>query len=367
MQIKTQLVAISPDQLDPTGIAHAADLIRAGKLVAFPTETVYGLGADALNPAAVERIFAAKGRPFYDPLIVHIADVSWLERLAVEIPPIAWQLTQHFWPGPLTLVLRKQASVPDVVTAGGPTVAVRAPRHPIAQALLQAAATPIAAPSANRFSHTSPTTAQHVWDDLAGRIEMIVDGGPTSVGVESTVLDVTGDVPVLLRPGGVTLEALVAVVGEVRQRSGAKNGGENAREKEEIVASPGLLDTHYAPQADLWLFQGQPATVRDAFLRMVDEERAKGKRLGLLLTEEDAQDVSLFSVYVLGPGRKGQVVIESLGSYARLDEVAQRLFAAMRALDAAGVELMLAHEFPEQGLGLAINDRLRRAARQVIA
>ncbi len=372
MSSQTQRVTIDSQQPDPGIIEQAAQIIRQGGLVAFPTETVYGLGADALNASAAQGIFLAKGRPANDPLIVHVADASWLDALASEIPAIAWQLAEQFWPGPLTLVLRKRPQVPDVVTASGATVAIRAPRHPIAQALIQHAQTPIAAPSANRFSHTSPTTAQHVWDDLNGRIEMILDGGATAIGVESTVLDVTGAVPVLLRPGGVPLEALTDAIGEVQQRTRNKPG--------EVMASPGLLDKHYAPTAGLWLFRGEAERVRDAFLHTLHEQQRQGRRVGLLLTEEDALDVSMIAAQVLPAAWTGTtsldnaednaperfLVIESLGAYGRLEEVAQRLFAAMRALDAAGVDLILAHEFPAHGLGLAINDRLKRAAERVI-
>lgn len=390
MTMITRILQIDPSQ--PTSssaaavIGEAAAVIQQGGLVAFPTETVYGLGADALNAAATQRIFLAKGRPTSDPLIVHVADVSWLDRLAIDVPDVARKLAQAFWPGPLTLVLRKHPIVPDIITAGGPSVAIRSPRHPLALALIRAAQTPIAAPSANRFSHTSPTTAQHVRDDLNGQIELILDGGATEIGVESTVLDLTGEVPTLLRPGGVTLEALVEVIGEVRPRP--------LLNKTRPLPSPGLLDKHYAPKASLWLFTGEAANVRDALLYTLETQQRKGQRIGLLLTEEDAQDVSLIMSQVLpmleavkkeigkeknkgmetsndalsvaNPQSQHSLVIESLGSYERLDEVAQRLFAAMRTLDAAGVDLILAHEFPTYGLGLAINDRLRRAAERVV-
>ncbi|MFN8445695.1 MAG: L-threonylcarbamoyladenylate synthase [Caldilineaceae bacterium] len=358
MTIVTEMIAVDRNQPDPSIIGLAAHLLQNGGLVAFPTETVYGLGANALDAAAAQRIFVAKGRPAHDPLIVHVPDQSWLEQLAVEIPDAAWRLSERFWPGALTLVLRKRSQVPDIVTAGGATVAIRAPNHPVAQALIRAAQLPIAAPSANRFSHTSPTTARHVWDDLNGRIEMILDGGSTPIGVESTVIDVTGDVPLLLRPGGVPLEALRAVLGHVEQRVRQRS--------EQALPSPGMLDRHYAPTASLWLFQGRPAEVSNQLLQTLESEQRNGRRVGVLLSEEDAADLSLVAAQIMAGDRPGQLVVESLGSFDNLDEVAQRLFAAMRSLDAAGVEIILAHEFPVQGLGLAINDRLRRAAERVI-
>ena len=247
--LATRLVAVDPTQPDPAVLAEAATLIQAGRLVAFPTETVYGLGANALDADAVARIFAAKERPAYDPVIVHVADAAELTDLTAALPDLGSLLIERFWPGPLTLVLPRSERVPDVVTAGGPTVAVRAPAHPLARALLDAAGTPIAAPSANRFSHTSPTRAQHVWDDLAGRIDMILDGGPTAVGVESTVLDLTTEPPTLLRPGGVTIEEIEALIGPVQTSARREDGN--------TLPAPGMLDRHYAPRAVLWLFTGE--------------------------------------------------------------------------------------------------------------
>jgi L-threonylcarbamoyladenylate synthase len=243
---------------DPRLIAEAAAIIRAGGLVAFPTETVYGLGADGLNPAAVARIFEAKERPSTDPLILHIAEPETLLQLVREAPPVALELARRFWPGPLTLVLPKQPGVPDIVTAGLATVAVRMPAHPVALALIRAARTPIAAPSANRFGRTSPTTARHVQDDLGDRIDLILDAGPTPIGVESTVLDLTRPVPTILRPGGLPREALEGLLGPVAVQTHLAEGP---------MPSPGLLPKHYAPRAPMILVIGPPprmrATLRD--------------------------------------------------------------------------------------------------------
>jgi L-threonylcarbamoyladenylate synthase len=347
MEKPTRLINIDPAHPDPSVLAEAAETIRAGGLVAFPTETVYGLGANALDAAAVAGIFVAKERPAHDPIIVHIAEAGDLARLAVEVPPVAVTLAERFWPGPLTLVLARQPVVPDVVTAGGPTVAVRFPAHPLAQALIRAAGTPIAAPSANRFSRTSPTTARHVWDDLAGRIDMILDGGPTQVGVESTVLDLTTSPPTLLRPGGVTIEAIEARIGAINRRARQTQGA--------ALPSPGMLERHYAPQAVLWLFTGEDAAIHYAMRSVAKRLIVAGHRIGLLLADEDRaylEDLDAEHVY--------------LGSRDDPVTVARNLFNAMRALDATGVEAILARDFPDEGLGSAIRDRLRRAAGQIM-
>lgn len=353
----TQLLTIDPGQLDaPTAVSAlqlAAHIMQQGGLVAFPTETVYGLGADALNATAVARIFAAKKRPFFDPLIVHVADVTDLPRVARDVPPLAQELAARFWPGPLTLVLPRHTAVPDVVTAGGATVAVRCPAHPVALALIRAAGTPIAAPSANRFSHTSPTSAQHVWDDLAGEIELILDGGPTLVGVESTVLDITGETPVVLRPGGVSVEALQAVLPQVAvRRQLAPPGAE--------LPSPGLLERHYAPHTALWLFTGEDAAIRQAMLETARVQQANGRTVALLLAEEDV------AFFVAAGWETAVCQTAVVGSLNDLEGVARRLFFAMRQLDRLEVSLILARDFPPLGLGLAVHDRLARAAERVI-
>jgi L-threonylcarbamoyladenylate synthase len=330
-------------QPDATGIAAAAALLRAGELVAFPTETVYGLGGDALNPAAVAAIFAAKGRPADDPLIVHLATLDALELVAADVPSLAFELAAAMWPGPLTLILPRGERVPLAVTAGGPSVAVRLPAHPVARALIAAAGTPLAAPSANRFGHTSPTTAAHVLADLNGRIAAVLDGGPTPIGIESTVLDLTTPVPTLLRPGGVSLEELRALLGEVAVGGrGAPSGG---------LASPGLLERHYAPDNALWLVVGEPGAARRWLHERIVAERAAGRRVGLLLPDEDLALLAELDADA-----------EPLGSAADLPAVARRLYGALRALDARGPDLLLARDFGELGLARAIGDRLRRAA-----
>lgn len=335
----TQLLPATPEN-----IARAAEVLRAGGLVAFPTETVYGLGANALDATAVARIFAAKERPASDPLIVHLSSRDQLPRVARAVSPAGQLLAETFWPGPLTLVLPKQPDVPSLVTSGLDTVAVRVPDHPIALALLEAAGVPIAAPSANRFGHTSPTTAQHVWHDLHGRIDLILDGGATPVGVESTVLDVSASPIRILRPGGVTLEMLEAVIGPVTML-------ERSPEGERALPSPGLLDTHYAPRAELIFCQGPKA--RQALAAELRAALASGRRPGVLALEEDAHELA----------RMGAVVY-SLGT--DLKSVARHLYAGMRWLDMQGVDVILARDFGTGGLGLAVRDRLTRAAARVV-
>lgn len=327
---------------DPQLIAEAAAVIRAGGLVAFPTETVYGLGADGLNPAAVARIFEAKERPPTDPLILHIAEPEALASLVLEVPPAARELANRFWPGPLTLVLPKRPVVPDIVTAGLPTVAVRMPAHPVALALIRAAGTPVAAPSANRFGHTSPTTAQHVLEDLGGRIDLILDAGPTPVGVESTVLDLTGPLPTILRPGGLPREAIEAVVGPVAVRVPAQAGP---------MPSPGMFPKHYAPRAEMVFLQGPAAWTRTTMRELVARYVAAGQRVGVLIAEEDQEALAGLPVesVVLGPEDD-------------LEGIARRLYEGLRELDGRGLSLILARDFGERGLGLAIRDRLTRAA-----
>lgn len=351
----TRVIPVDPDQPEAAAIAEAAALLRAGGLVAFPTETVYGLGADAANPRAVARIFAAKGRPASDPLIVHVLGLADLDGWAAELPAVARRLAEAFWPGPLTLVLPRGPRVPDLVAAGLDSVAVRAPAHPVARALLAATGRPIAAPSANPFGRTSPTTAAHVLADLGGRIDLLLDGGPARLGLESTVVDCRTLPPRVLRPGGVTLEALRALV------PGILAPGQDAPDQpssggpvaEAPLRSPGLLTRHYAPRARLVLVQGPPEAQREALAAAGETLLRHGLALGLLVAEEDgaALAAALPGAQVLTLGPRGADAVLAAG-----------LFAALRALDEGGVAIILAADFGEAGLALAIRDRLRRAA-----
>lgn len=343
----TQLLTLSPHTPDLKLIRQASDIILRRGLVAFPTETVYGLGANALDEEAVAKIFHAKGRPSNDPLIVHVASLDDVKLVAKEIPPIVEKLAAAFWPGPLTLVLPKQPHVPASVTAGLDSVAVRVPSHPVALALIRASGVPIAAPSANRFGHTSPTTAHHVMDDLNGRIDMILDGGATSVGVESTVLDVTREPAMILRPGGVAHEAIEKVIGTVELRNNRPNSADEAQ------VSPGLLGKHYTPNAELILCKGEKDSALEKLAELAKQAQAEGRSVGLLLANED---MASFESCVPYP----------LGSSTDLEAIARNLYAGMHALDDQGVNLILTRDFGKQGLGLAIHDRLLRAASQII-
>ncbi|MCL2810517.1 MAG: L-threonylcarbamoyladenylate synthase [Clostridia bacterium] len=328
-----------------TAISQAADLLRDGQAVAFPTETVYGLGADALRPEAVLRIFAAKGRPADNPLIVHVAEVADVEPLVARIDARARLLMERFWPGPLTLVLPKAARVPNQVTAGLDTVAVRLPAHPVALALIREASRPIAAPSANRSGRPSPTTARHVYEDMNGRIPMILDGGACAVGVESTVLDLTEEMAVVLRPGGVTLEALRELLGEVRVDAAAL-----APLKKEIAPrSPGMKYKHYAPDATVVIVSGTEEGRAVLASRLYDEAKVAGERAVILAPAEQR--------CAYGPR-----VFRALGRSGKPGEAAAQLFAALRELDAQGFQRIIAEAVEAEGIGLAVMNRLCRAA-----
>lgn len=320
-----------PVPVNDSTLARAAAVIREGGLVGFPTETVYGLGANAMDATAVAGIFAVKQRPRFDPIIVHLADVSQLEQLVTGVPELARDLVDHFWPGPLTLVLPRNGNVPDIVTAGLPSVAIRLPGHPVAQRLITEAGCPIAAPSANRFGSLSPTTAGHVSEQLGDGVDMILDAGPCRVGVESTVVDLAGATPRLLRPGGLSREDLEAVVGPIEQHV-AQPADDTAPK------SPGLLSRHYAPRTPLSIAENL--------------ESLPAGRLGLLTLQAPANPDPFD-------------VVETLSESGDTIEAATGFFAALHRLDSAGLERIIALPFPEAGLGLALNDRLRRAASAV--
>jgi len=347
--IQTEIIVVDAVHPAPAVIERAANLLREGEIVVFPTETVYGLGAGAFQPAALERIFAAKGRPFSDPLIVHVADRHDLVQLTTSIPEQAKRLAQAFWPGPLTLILPKEPRVPHLVTAGLETVAIRMPRHHVALALIRALGSPIAAPSANRFMHVSPTTAQHAYTDLAGRVPLVLDAGPCDIGVESTVLDLCSETPRILRPGGVSLEALRSVLPDVQPP--AQRMAEV--EDEEIFAkkAPGQLLTHYAPTVPLVLFDDTVETMRSAMLAEIQRRCIQGEHVGVLLAEEDIPTFQDSGALLYSPG-----------SADDLKQVAANLFAGLRTLEEAHVQVILCRNFGDQGLGLAIRDRLLKAA-----
>jgi L-threonylcarbamoyladenylate synthase len=356
-QTQTEVVRVDAVRPEPSIIDYAADLLRAANIVAFPTETVYGLGADVFQPAAVERIFVAKERPHSDPLIAHIADEASLELLTTAISEQAKRLASVFWPGPLTLILPRGPRVPHLVTAGLETVAVRMPRHPVALALIRALGSPIAAPSANRFMHVSPTSAQHVLADLAGRIPLILDGGPCEVGVESTVLDLCAEWPTILRPGGVSLEALRDVIADVQPPGPSlryRRSVDTANPAEDDSAahhSPGQMPTHYAPAIPLLLFDGSVESMRAVMLAEARRRQARGERVGVLVADEDVASFQQSGALVCSPG-----------SAANSTQIASSLFTSLRALEDAQVQVILCRQFDDGGLGLAIRDRLLKAA-----
>lgn len=315
-------LAVSTEAPDPSAIERAARELLAGRLVAFPTETVYGLGAVATDRDAVAAVFRGKGRPATDPLIVHVPSVGAAREVVDDWPIAAQRLADAFWPGPLTLVLPRAAHIPTEVTAGGPSVAVRVPAHPVADALLRRVARPVAAPSANRFGRVSPTTADHVRDELHGVYSLLLDGGPTPLGVESTVVDLTGATPRMLRPGGVTLEDLQAVLGEVQHTERA------VAAEDQASSSPGELLRHYAPTTPLVLVEGS-TQLRD---------RLAGALAGAGITAA------------------------ALDLPSDPTQAARRLYAALRAADEGGATVLLASTLDPAGLGRAVNDRLFRAA-----
>lgn len=311
-------------------VSYAAGLLAAGKLVVFPTETVYGLGANALDTKAVAAVFAAKRRPYFDPLIVHVTSAAAAQELTSGFSERARRLADQFWPGPLTLVLPKQDHVPDLVTAGLPTVAIRVPDHDIALELIERAGRPIAAPSANPFGQVSPTTAEHVVRQLGDRVDYIIDGGCCRVGVESTVLHLAGDQPLLLRPGGVPIEHIQDLIGPVARLE------PNSTSADRPQPAPGMLERHYAPRTPLEIVEELPP---------IEERTSCG-----LLTLGPVDDADTFAA------------IEVLSSNSDLTQAAANFYAAIRRLDDAGVTRILARRFPVHGLGHALNDRLHRAA-----
>ncbi|KJS17164.1 MAG: tRNA threonylcarbamoyladenosine biosynthesis protein [Peptococcaceae bacterium BRH_c4b] len=334
---------------DPEIIRETGAIIRRGGLVAFPTETVYGLGASALDDGAVADIFRAKGRPQDNPLIVHLADLDRVWGLVVDVPPAALALMEKFWPGPLTVILKDGGVVAPRVRAGLDTVALRMPDHPVALALIRAAGVPVAAPSANLSGRPSPTTAEHVKADLDGRIDALLDGGPAGLGVESTVLDLSGGIPILLRPGGITPGQIKSVAGEIILDPSLESGGPVSGRPR----SPGMKYRHYAPSAPLVLLEGSPAGMIKEIRLLIEEAVIRGDRVGVICREENA---------ALYPG----AVVVPAGMADNPAGVAAELYGALRRMDLLGVDLILAEGVEPLGMGLAVVNRLRRAAVKIV-
>jgi L-threonylcarbamoyladenylate synthase len=343
--LKTEIIKIDSSNIEMDKIAYAADVIRSGGLVAFPTETVYGLGANALDQEAVKKIFKAKGRPADNPLIVHISDKSEVNRLVTGMPPDAPRLMETFWPGPLTLVMKKSEIVPHIITAGLDSVAVRMPSHPVAMALIAESGTPVAAPSANTSGKPSPTMPEHVIEDMSGKVEIIIEAGSTNVGLESTVLDLTVVPPVILRPGGITPAQLLEVLKEVDVDPGLfSNNIKGIPPK-----SPGVKYRHYSPKADVMVVEGELDMVVEKINRLIKEHSQNNLKIGVLATEETKN--RYFGVEVI-----------SAGSRNRPETIASNLFRALREFDNRQVDLILAEAVESSGIGFAIMNRLDKAS-----
>jgi L-threonylcarbamoyladenylate synthase len=337
---------VNANQPEIDKIRIAADIIKKGGTVAFPTETVYGLGADALNPEAVMKIFVAKKRPSDNPIIVHVANKEDVYNLAKKVPRAAEKLMTEFWPGPLTLILKRSAIVPDITVTGLDTIAIRMPNNRVALALIAESKAPIAAPSANLAGKPSPTTAQHVMDDLAGRIDAILDAGPTKIGVESTVINMTTSLPQILRPGGTPHEKLLSVLGKVKLHPVVM-----ANKKIRVVQarSPGMKHRHYAPDAEVVVVEGELNAIIKKVQWLANLYMERGKKVGIMATDESE------SAYSVG-------VVKSIGSRENLTTVAKNLFRLLREFDEEKVDIIIAEGVSLKGLGLAIMNRLRKAA-----
>ena len=343
---KTLVLAVDAQNPEMDKIRKAADFIKRGGLVAFPTETVYGLGADALNATAIRSLFEAKRRPLDNPPIVHVCDAKDVYRLAKTVPAKAELLMRRFWPGPLTLIFEHSSIVPSVTVAGLDTIAVRMPRHDVALALIKESGCPIAAPSANLAGKPSPTLARHVLEDLDGLIDAVLDAGPTHIGVESTVLDLTVDPPQVLRPGGTPFEALLKLLKRVELNPVATANKILPVEK---ARSPGMKHKHYAPKAEVVVVEGDIEAVVIRVNELIARYKAGGKKVGVLATNETLRAYSADSV-------------KSLGSRRVLADVARNLFRLLREFDAENVDVIIAEGVSTEGLGLAIMNRLRKAA-----
>ncbi len=329
---------------------QAGQIIRDGGLVAFPTETVYGLGGNAFDKDSSLKIYSAKGRPSDNPLIVHIADISEIDGIAENVSDAARRLMEKFWPGPLTIILKKKDIVPAETTGGLDTVAVRMPSHPVALEFIKSAGVPIAAPSANTSGRPSPTMAKHVAEDMTGRIEMIIDGGQVDIGIESTIIDMSGETPMILRPGYITKEMLEKEIGSVLVDKVvlAKSSEELAKDNY-VPKAPGMKYRHYAPKAELIMFEGETENVSQEINRRTEEDLESGRKVGIICTDET---INLY--------KKGKVV--SIGSAKNEETIAHNLYGVLRDFDNMDVECIYSETFYNTGLGQAIMNRLIKAA-----
>jgi L-threonylcarbamoyladenylate synthase len=344
--MNTKIIKINSDEFNNTDLQDAVNILKKGGLVAFPTETVYGLGADALKPDASKKIYEAKGRPSDNPLIIHIADLASLEKLTKECPENGKKLAEAFWPGPLTLIFNKSEVVPYSTTGGLDTVAIRMPSHPIAFELIRQSEVYIAAPSANVSGRPSPTKAEHVMEDLNGIVDMIIDGGMVDIGLESTIVDVTCDIPTILRPGYITADMIKQVVGNVEYDKAVL-----LREKDTSIKpkAPGMKYKHYAPKGDLTIYEGNTEKVVNAINKIAEEKLKAGFKVGIIATDET------YSSYPKG-------IVKTIGTRKEEETIARGLFDILREFDTIGAEFIFTESFQNKELGQAIMNRLLKAA-----
>jgi L-threonylcarbamoyladenylate synthase len=343
--LKTKVIRIYEDKLEDKTLKECGEALRNGKLVVFPTETVYGLGANALEEDAVKKIFEAKGRPQDNPLIVHISDIDEIKPLVKEIPKIAYELMEKFWPGPMTIILSKSSLIPDRTSAELDSVGIRMPSNKIARKLIKEAKVPIAAPSANISGRPSPTDIETCIEDLDGKVDYIIGGQKCDVGVESTVIDCTAYPPCVLRPGGITLEMLKEIDNNIYIDSAIMTkDNENIKPK-----APGMKYRHYAPKAELKIISGNLRNSVEKIKKLTEEYESAGKNVGIMTTDETKE------LYV-----KGQIV--SLGSRENLESIARNLFSVLRSFDSKNVDIILSESFEEKGIGIAIMNRLKKSA-----
>lgn len=342
--MNTKVIQIDEQHMDTALIGEAGDIIKSGGLVAFPTETVYGLGGDALNPRSSEKIYIAKGRPSDNPLIVHIADIQRLNAIVREVPKNAWKLAEQFWPGPLTMIFYKSELVPRETTGGLDTVAVRMPVHPVARALIRAAGGYVAAPSANRSGRPSPTVAKYVIEDMDGRIEMVIDGGDVEIGLESTIIDLTSEKPTILRPGYITEQKLAQVLGEVAQDCTMMRADSG-----QVPKAPGMKYRHYAPKGELTIVDGEKDCVVEYINTQALQKKNDNKKTGVIGTNTS---ISQYQADVC----------RSVGNRNDEAEIARELYRVLREMDDENVEIIYAESFGTVGLGQAIMNRLLKAA-----
>lgn len=344
--METKILKINSNTFKASELKEAIRILQNGGLVAFPTETVYGLGADGLNPEASKKIYAAKGRPSDNPLILHISDMEALNELTIECPEKARKLAEAFWPGPLTMILKKSEAVPYGTTGGLDTVAIRMPSNPIAFELIRSSGIYIAAPSANISGRPSPTRAEHVIEDMDGRIDMIIDGGKVDIGLESTIVDVSGPVPTILRPGYITASMIEKVIGPVAFDKAVLT---RVVDPSIVPKAPGMKYKHYAPKGDLTIYEGTDTAVVEAINRIAAEKIAAGYNVGIIATDETMK-------------RYSQGIIKTIGTRKDEDTIASGLFEILRDFDSIGAQYIFTESFDDNQLGQAIMNRLLKAA-----